>query len=66
MDAKDCSIRGHQVHICVGLFFIHLCEGGEELLEMLCRGRIAMRSLGPVDEGHLGAVLVVPAAVLAS
>lgn len=46
------------MHICVGLFFIHLCEGGEELLEMLCRGRIAMRSLGPVNEGHLEAAVV--------
>ena len=38
------------------LIIIHLGEGREKLLEMLCSGRVAMRGLSPVYESHPEAV----------
>ena len=47
------------------LIIVHLGEGREKLLEMLCSSRVAMRGLGPVYESHPDAVLLVvlPAAL---
>ena len=36
----------------MNLLFIHLGEGGEELLDMLGGGRIAVGHSGPVNECH--------------
>lgn len=41
------------------LIIVHLGEGGEKLLEMLCSGRVAVRGLGPVYESHPDAVFLV-------
>ena len=40
------------MYVGVRLLIVHLGEGGEELLEVLCSGRIAMSGLGLVNEGH--------------
>ncbi len=55
MYAEDGAFAGHQVHVGVRLVLVHLCEGREELLEMLGRCCVAVRRLGPVYESHLEA-----------
>ena len=52
MNAELRAIAGHQVHVGVCLLLVHLCEGGEELMEVLRGRRVAMGRLGPMCEGH--------------
>ena len=40
------------MNISVCLILIHLREGGKEVLQVLGGCRVAMGSLGPMDEGH--------------
>ena len=65
MDTEEGPVIGDKVNIGMDLLFIHMREGGEELLEVLRGCRIAVGHFGSVYEGHVDSPVPMPAAVVA-